>query len=123
MIHLRDALSQRPLGFGSMMHRICMCVALAIQSNQTCLIDDSVFSYDPGNMRYYFTSLQQCQAAYKAKRISYLDGKKSTPHSLRYGLRNVPLRVKQHLEYCVEDIQAWYIGVLMKHMFKGSLLD
>ncbi|XP_075253259.1 uncharacterized protein LOC142345062 [Convolutriloba macropyga] len=118
--HVRDDLNEYPVGFGSMMHRICECISLAIQRNQTCLIDDSVFSYDRGNINYYFTSLQQCPTAYRVKRIPFLDGKKRPPHLFRFGLRHIPPTVKKQLQYCVEDAQAWYVGVLLKHMFKES---
>ena len=106
---------QGGLGIGSLLHRMSHCFATAISTGKPCLIDDTSFEYDPRNLSLYLKSAMKiCPKAKKVSKFSYkID---QSPQIFRdFSLPRVPLHVKDNLQYCVEDVLAWYSGVVLKH--------
>ena len=115
VLYYHDEFNGRDLGIGSLLHRMSHCFATAIMTGKPCLINDTYFQYDPGNLRLYFRSaMETCPQAKRVPKFSYqIDG---SPQIFKHcSVPRVPLRIKNSLEYCVEDLSAWYSGVIMKH--------
>ena len=104
----------KSLGMGTILHRIETCLAVALQTGSSCLIDDSHFPYDRGNLGKYYEDLKICSSGEQRKEPERFISVRS-PKYLRYIL-NVPAEVKRSLEFCHEDTAGWYRGVILKHM-------
>ena len=113
-----DTSMAKVLGMGTILHRIETCLAVAVETGSSCLIDDSHFPYDLGNLGKYYKDLKICSSGEQRKeQEQFISGR--TPKYLKYIL-NVPAEIKRSLEYCHEDTAGWYRGVILKHMLHSS---
>ena len=106
------------LGMGTILHRIETCLAVALGTGSSCLIDDSHFPYDRRNLGKYYEDLKICSSGEQRKEPELFISVRS-PEYVRYIL-NVPTEVKRSLENCHEDTAGWYRGVILKHMLHLS---
>ena len=113
-----DTNMAKVLGMGTILHRIETCLAVALETGSSCLIDDSHFPYDRGNLGKYYEDLKICSSGEQRKKQERFLSLQS-PKYLRYIL-NVPAEVKKSLEFCHEDTAGWYRGVILKHMLHLS---
>ena len=99
---------------GTVLHRIETCLAVGIQIGSPCFVDDTNWQYDSGNLSKYYNDTQVCSSAMKRNREKFYSlGVKI--ENAKYVL-SVPLAIKTALDYCHENLAAWYRGVILKHM-------
>ena len=106
-------------GMGTILHRIETCIAVALQTVSSCLINDNGFPYDYGNFAKYFNDSKICLSAQERKQRELFFAGAVRTEKQKY-LINVPLEVKRSLEFCHEDVPGWYRGVVLKHMLHLS---
>ena len=106
-------------GMGTILHRIETCIAVALQTVSSCLINDFGFPYDYGNFAKYFNDSKICLSAQERKQREVFSAGSVRAEKQKY-LINVPLEVKSSLEFCHEDVPGWYRGVVLKHMLHLS---
>ena len=108
------------LGMGSCAHRITWCISVAMATNIPCYVNDTNFSYDPGNLKKYFNNTSLCEKSKSVNWIPFVSTRQPERFKGYLGHPYVPKEVKESIEFCHEDVSAWYAGVILKHMFNKS---
>ena len=118
-------LAQRGLihsGTGSILHRLIVCLSLALQTNFPCKIDDSKFHYGPGELNKIFRNLDTCEQVKNSSRIDFIAWGKEM-HEREHGKFTLPAVPRKYVSgsgHCHEDISAWYAGVLLSFLMEPN---
>ncbi len=90
-----------------------------------CLVDDSAWGYGSGLFtREISKNLKLCPKAYKNERLFYTARLGTHVESLAgiasKTLPAIPQRVEERLRGCHEDVQLWYVGVIVEFILQHT---
>ena len=90
-----------------------------------CLLDDSTWIYGPGMFTQEISrTTKLCPEASEREKVIYkgrASGVRQKSYEEKYHtITAVPKDVEQKLRSCHEDIQLWYVGVIMEYILQHT---